>query len=68
MHGMLKNLALYGRDTTSAKFKDISRQLLASVIDICCNKRTLVDESGMIRTQIGTHNTSENGRSGWEVL
>jgi hypothetical protein len=27
-----------------------------------------VDESGMIRTQMGTHNISENGRSAWDAL
>jgi hypothetical protein len=27
-----------------------------------------VDESGMIRTQIGTHNRAENGRSTWETV
>jgi hypothetical protein len=27
-----------------------------------------VDESGMIGTQIGTHNRSENGRGVWDAL
>jgi hypothetical protein len=27
-----------------------------------------VDESGVIRTQMGTHNRLENGRSAWVVL
>jgi hypothetical protein len=30
---------------------------------IALEQRTLVDESGMIRTQDGDHNTPENGRS-----
>jgi hypothetical protein len=41
------------RDITLAKLKDISQQLSASLIDVCCNQRALVDEPGMIRTQIG---------------
>jgi hypothetical protein len=27
-----------------------------------------VDESGVIRTQMGAHNRSENGRNAWEAL
>jgi hypothetical protein len=27
-----------------------------------------MDESGMIRTQMGMHNTPENGRNAWEAL
>jgi hypothetical protein len=33
-YGMLKNLASYDRDATSAKFKDISHQLPASLLDV----------------------------------
>jgi hypothetical protein len=33
-YGMLKIPAEYGRDTASAKFKDISRQLPVSLLDI----------------------------------
>jgi hypothetical protein len=54
---MLKIPAEYGRDTLSAKFKDISRQLpdlLQSVSASIC-QRALVDEVGMIRIQMGTH-------------
>jgi hypothetical protein len=28
----------------------------------------MVDESGMIRTWMGMHNRSENGRSAWDAL
>jgi hypothetical protein len=51
-------------------------------MDICCQvspalllcvsagicQRALVDESGMIRTQMGTHSKSGNGRSAWGAL
>jgi len=68
---MLKNPAEYERDILSAKFTVISRQvspdsLLGVSAGIC--QRALVDESGMIRTQMGTHNRSENGRSAWDAL
>jgi hypothetical protein len=33
-----------------------------------CNQRALVDEAGIIRTQMGTHNRSENGGSAREAL
>jgi hypothetical protein len=35
---------------------------------VCCNQRALVDESEVIRTQMGTHNRSENDSSAWEDL
>jgi hypothetical protein len=58
---MLKNPAEYGRDTTSEQVMTISHQaslaLLLGVSTGVC-KRDLVDESGMIRTQIGMHNRS----------
>jgi hypothetical protein len=65
---MLKNPAEYDRDTSSAKFKDISRQLPAMLLYVSVATRALVDESGMIRTQMGTHNRSENGRSALDAL
>jgi hypothetical protein len=34
-YGMLKNLAKYDRDTTSAKFKGISRQLSLATRCVC---------------------------------
>jgi hypothetical protein len=34
--------------------------------DIC--HVALVDESGMVRTQMGVHNRSENGCSAWDAL
>jgi hypothetical protein len=36
---------------------------------VCSNQnRILMDESGMIRTQMGTHSRSENDRSAWDAL
>jgi hypothetical protein len=68
---MSKNPAEYERDISLAKFVAISRQvspdsLLGVSIGIC--HRALVDESGIIRTRMGTHNRSENGRSAWDAL
>jgi hypothetical protein len=61
-YGMLKIPAEYDRDTTSSKFKDICHKLPASPLDVsAANQRALVDESGVIRTQMGKHNRSENG-------
>jgi hypothetical protein len=68
---MLKIPAEYDRDTSPAKLKEISR-----TVSPCFAIRsifwylqiTLVDESAMIRTQIGTHNKSENGRIAWDAL
>jgi hypothetical protein len=64
---MLKILAEYETDTTSAKFKDISLQIPASLLGVCCNHRTLMDESRMVRTHMGTHSKSKNGRSAYDV-
>jgi hypothetical protein len=30
---------------------------------LCCNKKALVDELGVIRSQMAMHNRSENGHS-----
>jgi hypothetical protein len=50
---MLKNPAEYERDTSQAKFTDISRQVSASLLGICRYLPELpVDESGIIRTQM----------------
>jgi hypothetical protein len=49
-------------ETSWAKFTDISRQIsAASHIGVSAGycQRALVDESGMIITQMGTHNRSE---------
>jgi hypothetical protein len=54
---MLKIPTEYDRNTSLDKFKDIFRQLAASLLGVCAATReALVDESGMIRTQMGTHN------------
>jgi hypothetical protein len=61
----------YDKDTSSAKSTDSSRQLFrASLLDISTGicQRALVDESGMIRTQTGTHHRSDNGRSACDAL
>jgi hypothetical protein len=58
---MLKNPAEY-EDTSSAKFTSFSGQVsTASLPDASAGycKRALVDELGMIRTQMGKHNRSE---------
>jgi hypothetical protein len=62
----------YERDSTlPAKFATISCQvspdLLLRVSAGTCQK-ALVDESGIIRTQMGMHNRSENGHSAWDAL
>jgi hypothetical protein len=54
------------RQLNSRTFLAYSVSLLGVSAGIC--QRDLVDESGMIRTQKGTHNTAENGRSAWDAL
>jgi hypothetical protein len=68
---MLKFPAEYDRDTSSAKFRAISRQIyfpLLPVVSAGYCQRALVDESGTIRTQMGTQNTLKNGRGAWDAL
>jgi hypothetical protein len=43
-------------NTSWAKLNGTSLQLHASLLGVCCNQRALVDESGIIRTQMGTLN------------
>jgi hypothetical protein len=53
---MLKNPAEYEIGTSSAKFTDISHQGFPALLQGGCAgycQRALVDESGMIRTQMG---------------
>jgi hypothetical protein len=53
---MLKNSSENEGNNSSAKFTAISLQVLpASLLGVCAGycKRALVDESGMIRTQMG---------------
>jgi hypothetical protein len=59
---MLKIHAEYERDTSSAKFKEISHKLSTSLLVDCCNQRDMMDDTGMIITQMRKYNTSENGR------
>jgi hypothetical protein len=61
----------YGINATSAKYKDISRQLSPASLqgvsaDIC--QRTVVGESGTFITQMETNSRSENDRSAWDAL
>jgi hypothetical protein len=65
---MLKIVAEYDRDTSSAKLKDFFAKfsLLSASVDIC--QRAVVDESGMIRTQMRKQNRLENGHSTWDAL
>jgi hypothetical protein len=50
------------------QLKDISFQLSTLLLDVCCNQRALVDESGVIRTQMGMHSRLENGSSAWDTV
>jgi hypothetical protein len=64
-------LTEYARDTLPGKLTEISYQaspssLLGASAGIF--QRPLADESGMIKTQMGTHNRSENGGSAWDAL
>jgi hypothetical protein len=54
-----------------AKLTDFLAKFLPALLlgvssGIC--QRAVVDESGMIRTQMGIHSRSENGRSAWNAL
>jgi hypothetical protein len=49
-YSMLKIPTEYYKDTSKAKFRDISCQMPDSLLGVCCNQRTLMDESGMIKT------------------
>jgi hypothetical protein len=53
-----------------AKFMDISCKLPASLLGVPVGvcQTALLDKSGIVRTQIGTHNRSENGRSAQDAL
>jgi hypothetical protein len=56
---MLQISAEYDRDISPAKLTDIYRQVFpASLLGISADifHIALMDESGMIRTQMGTHN------------
>jgi hypothetical protein len=59
---MLKNPESMKRDSSEAKFTVISRQVSpASLLGVSAGycQRAVVDESGMIRTQLETHSRSE---------
>jgi hypothetical protein len=54
---MLKVLAEYYRDTLLATFKDISRQLPASLLGVsAATRRDLVGEFGMVRFHTAAQN------------
>jgi hypothetical protein len=65
---MLKVPTEYERDTSSVEFKNVSCQLPDSLLGVSCDQRVLEDESRIMRTQMGTRNRSENGRSTWGAL
>jgi hypothetical protein len=48
----------------------LTKFLPASLLGISTSifQRALVDESGIITTQMGTQNKSDNGRSAWDAL
>jgi hypothetical protein len=60
------------RDTSPAKLTYSYRHVffLTSLLGVCGGicQRALVDESGMIRTQMGTHSISQDDRSAWDAL
>jgi hypothetical protein len=66
---MLKIPAEYDTDTSPAKWPFLANFLPASLVGdlpgIC--QKALVDESGIMITQIGTQNRSENGRGTWDA-
>jgi hypothetical protein len=68
---MLKFPAEYDKDTSPSKLEDMSRHVTSAMqidvsADIC--HRALMYESGLIITQMGTHNRSENDRSAWDAF
>jgi hypothetical protein len=65
---MLKIPAEYDRDTSLQKITGFSPFLPASVLGVCTGICQMVDDSGMITTQMGTHNRSEYGRSACDAL
>jgi hypothetical protein len=48
----------------------LAKLLPASLLGVSAGiyQRALMDRSGMIRTQMGTHHRSENGRNAWDTL
>jgi hypothetical protein len=67
---MLKIPAEYERATSPAKLTYIPRPVSSSLLGVCAGicHTTLVDESEMIRTQMGMHNRSENCQSTWDTV
>jgi hypothetical protein len=68
---MLKIPTEYDRDTSPVKLTDFCASFSpASLLDVSAGvfQRDLVDESGMINTQIGKSNRSENGSSALYAL
>jgi hypothetical protein len=68
---MLKIPAEYETDISPTKLTDFSRQVslcFATRSSAVIFQRALVDKSGVIRTQMGTHNRSESGRRKWDAL
>jgi hypothetical protein len=55
---------LRGQNARTFLSKYLPASLLSVSAGIC--QRALVDESGMIRIQVGTHSRVDNGRSAWD--
>jgi hypothetical protein len=55
------------RQQNSVISRQVSPDTLLDVSAVVL-QRGFVDESGIIRTQIVTHNISENSRSAWDAL
>jgi hypothetical protein len=61
----------YDRDISLTKLTDICLQVLPTSLQGVSTgycQRALVDESGLIRAQVGMHNRSDCGRSVWDAL
>jgi hypothetical protein len=57
----------YDRDTLSEERKILAKFLHILPLGGIC-RRALVDELGLIGTQMGTHNRTNYGRTAWDVL
>jgi hypothetical protein len=68
---MLKIPTEYDRGTLPAKLTDFfAKFLLLRLLGVSARifRKAVVDESGMIRTQMETYNRSDNDRSSWDAL
>jgi hypothetical protein len=42
--------------------------MVCNFVVLCLHQTALVDESEMIKTQVGTHSKSESARTAWDAL